>query len=154
MTTLAAAGAGFLIAVLWFDLMFDVQTRGHAGDVLPNAVLTSIASYYRRVTTDASPMGRLVGAVMLLTLLVLGTEVVTARLAWWIAWPSLAAATSAVSLSLIRTVRNAIRLGSRADHPELQARLARAIYRDHLYCLAAMMLVVVLQVAAPWLGGR
>ena len=39
MRTFAAAGAGFLLAVLWFDLMFDVQTRGHAGDVLPREVL-------------------------------------------------------------------------------------------------------------------
>ena len=27
MHTCAAAGAAFLLAVLWFDLMFDVQTR-------------------------------------------------------------------------------------------------------------------------------
>ena len=27
MPAFVAAGAGFLIAVLWFDLMFDVQTR-------------------------------------------------------------------------------------------------------------------------------
>jgi hypothetical protein len=35
MHTYAATGAGFLLAVLWFDLMFDVQTRKHAGNVLP-----------------------------------------------------------------------------------------------------------------------
>ena len=29
MHTFVAAGAGFLLAVLWFDLMFDVQTRKH-----------------------------------------------------------------------------------------------------------------------------
>ena len=29
MNSFAAAGAGFLLAVLWFDLMFDVQTRKH-----------------------------------------------------------------------------------------------------------------------------
>src|SRR5260370_41445773 len=39
----AADGAGFLIAVLWFDLMFDVQTRQHAGDTLPSEVLASIS---------------------------------------------------------------------------------------------------------------
>ncbi len=42
----AAAGAAFLTAVLWFDLMLDVQTRGHAGDTLPNETLASIAAYY------------------------------------------------------------------------------------------------------------
>src|SRR5260370_16932877 len=68
MPSFAAAGAGFLLAVLWFDLMFDVHTRKHAGDVLPPEVLASLANYYRRVTTDAYPMNRLVALVMVLTL--------------------------------------------------------------------------------------
>jgi len=37
MHTFAAAGAGFLLAVLWFDLMFDVQTRKYTGDLPPSA---------------------------------------------------------------------------------------------------------------------
>ena len=41
----AATGASFLTAVLWFDLMFDVQTKKHSGDVLPNDVLASIRAY-------------------------------------------------------------------------------------------------------------
>src|SRR5689334_11264258 len=60
MPAFVAAGAGFLLAVLWFDLMFDVQTRRHAHDaVLPPQVLGSISAYYRRVTTEAYPMNRL-----------------------------------------------------------------------------------------------
>lgn len=47
--------------LLWFDLMFDVQTREHSGDVLPPEVLGSISAHYRRVTTEAYPMNRLVG---------------------------------------------------------------------------------------------
>jgi hypothetical protein len=58
------AGGGFLLAVLWFDLMFDVQVRGHRAAELPDDVLDSIATYYRRVTTTARPMNRLVAAVM------------------------------------------------------------------------------------------
>ena len=75
MHTFAAAGAGFLLAVLWFDLMFDVQTRKHAGDVLPPEVLTSISAYYRRVTTEAYPMNRLIALVMLLTLAAICVEI-------------------------------------------------------------------------------
>jgi hypothetical protein len=59
MHTFAAAGAGFLLAVLWFDLMFDVQTRKYAGDLLPPEV-TSISACYRHVTTEAYPMNRVV----------------------------------------------------------------------------------------------
>src|SRR3974390_269972 len=68
MNAFAAAGAGFLLAVLWFDLMFDVQTRNSAANPLPSDVLASISAYYRRVTTEAYPMNRLGALVMLLTL--------------------------------------------------------------------------------------
>ena len=42
MEVAVVGGAGFLLAVLWFDLMFDVQVRGHDGAVLPDEVLASI----------------------------------------------------------------------------------------------------------------
>ena len=48
----------------------------------------------------------------------------------------------------MRTIPNASRLGKASDSPEEQSRLARAIYKDHLYCLAAMSLVLVLQLSA------
>ena len=68
MTPFITAGAGFLLAVLWFDLMFDVQVARHDRGPLPEPVLASIAGYYRRVTTAARPMNRLVAAVMVATL--------------------------------------------------------------------------------------
>jgi hypothetical protein len=68
MHAFAAAGADFLLAVLWFDLMFDVQTRKAVAGPLPPEVLASISAYYRRVTTEAYPMNRLVALVMLLRL--------------------------------------------------------------------------------------
>src|ERR1700730_13055087 len=89
MHTFAAAGSGFLLAVLWFDLMFDVQTRRHTGAVLPPQVLTSISRYYRRVTTEAYPMNRLVAAVMLLTLAAICAEIVQGKNPWWVGWGSL-----------------------------------------------------------------
>lgn len=148
MHTLAAAGAGFLVCVLWFDLMFDVQTRGRAGAVLPAEVLASIGGYYRRVTTEARPMNRLVTLVMGITLIALVAEIVRAAAPWWIAWPSLAAALVGIGLAAVRTVPNAVRLGRAAADAATQSRLARAIYRDHLACLAAMALVLALQLAA------
>ena len=68
MNAFVAAGASFLLAVLWFDLMFDVQVLGHSERELPEPVLASIAGYYGRVTTAARPMNRLVASVMLATL--------------------------------------------------------------------------------------
>jgi hypothetical protein len=139
------AGAGFLVAVIWFDLMFDVQVLGHRTGQLPESVLASIAAYYRRVTTDARPMNRLVAAVMVLTFAALLAEIVRGDSPAWVAGASLALAASAMGLAGARTVRNAVRLGSRADPPDVQTALARSICRDHLYCVAAMASVLVAQ---------
>ncbi|MGA9723119.1 MAG: hypothetical protein WBQ86_11735 [Candidatus Binatus sp.] len=148
MHTFAAAGASFLICVLWFDLMFDVQVRGYDRDSVPASALASISGYYRRVTREAWPMNRLIAVVMLLTVLVIVIEVVFGSYRWWIGWISLVAAVTAIGLARMRTIPNASRLGKSSDSPEEQSRLARAIYRDHIYCLAAMSLVLVLQLSA------
>jgi hypothetical protein len=148
MHAFAAAGAGFLLAVLWFDLMFDVQTRKHAGDPLPPDVLASISTYYRRVTTDAYPMNRLVAVVMLLTLAAICAEIVQGENEWWIGWGSIALAGSGFVPTMTRTVPNARRLGMAADSPEEQSRLARAVCRDHMLSFARMVVVLCLQLMA------
>jgi hypothetical protein len=144
----AAAGASFLLAVLWFDLMFDVQTRRHGGELLPPHVLASISAYYRRVTTEAYPMNRLVALVMLLTLAAIGAEIVQDKNPWWIGWVSLALAGSGVVLTIARTVPNAVRLGAASDPLQQQSTLARAVYRDHLSSFARMIVVLGLQLLA------
>jgi hypothetical protein len=148
MHTVIAAGAGFLAAVLWFDLMFDVQAR-RAGAV-PAQVLASIAAYYRRVTIEARPMSQLIAAVMLVVLGASIVEVVRGRDAWWVVWPSLGAAGLAIGLALSRTVPNAVRLGRAQDPVEIQSRLARSILRDHQLCLAAIAVVLGLQFVAAF----
>ena len=105
-----AAGAGFLLLVLWFDLMFDVQVRNHRGHALPAEVLASISGYYRRVTVEAWPMNRLIAVVMLLTVLAIIVELIHHADHWWIGWISLMAATSAIGLARVRTIPNAARL--------------------------------------------
>jgi hypothetical protein len=120
MNAFAAAGAGFLLAVLWFDLMFDVQTRKSAANPLPNEVLASISAYYRRVTTEAYPMNRLVALVMLLTLAVIVIEIISGEYAWWIGWGSLLLAGSGFVPTMMRTVPNARRLGAATGTAEEQ----------------------------------
>ncbi|HVN01889.1 MAG TPA: hypothetical protein VMT68_16945 [Caulobacteraceae bacterium] len=148
MPAFAAAGASFLIAVLWFDLMFDVQARKHGLADLPPDVLASIGAYYRRVTTEAHPMGRLVALVMLATLAALAAEIAARAAPWWIAWPSLVLTLSAVGLALGRTVRNAARLGAGEGDASARSRLARRVLLDHVYCLGAMAVVAALQLLA------
>jgi hypothetical protein len=148
MHSFAAAGAGFLLAVLWFDLMFDVQTCQHPGGPLPPEVLASISAYYRRVTTEAYPMNRLIALVMLLTLAAIVAEIVEGENPWWIGWGSIALAGSGFVPTMIRTLPNARRLGSAVDSAEEQSRLARAVCRDHMFSFTRMVAVLVLQLIA------
>ncbi len=147
MNAFASAGAGFLLAVLWFDLMFDVQVLAHRGHELPEGVLASIAGYYRRVTTAASPMNRLVALVMLATLAALIVEIAQAQRPQWVAWASLALAAAAIVLAGVHTVPNAVRLGTRRDPIPRQSALAMSIWRDHVLCAGAIAALLALQLA-------
>jgi hypothetical protein len=138
-----AAGAGFLLAVLWFDLMFDVQARADAE--VPEAALASIAAYYARVTTAARPMNRLVATAMLATLAAVVVQIAKGDDAAWVGWTSLVLVVVAVGIAASHTVPAAVRLGTRRDALDVQRRLARSILRDHLACLTAIALVLVLQ---------
>ena len=67
------ACAGFLLAVLWMDLMFDSQVRLRGADP-DESVIASIAAYYRRATTTSQPMGSLIAVVMVVLLVCLAIE--------------------------------------------------------------------------------
>lgn len=141
-----AAGAGFLLAVLWFDLMHDVQVRGHdSAAPLPEPVLASIAGYYARVTTGARPMNRLVALVMVATIGAVVVELATGFSPTWVAWASLLAVVPPIGLAGHRTVADAVRLGTRRDDPVEQSRLARRIEGDHRFCFACISVVLALQ---------
>lgn len=142
------AATGFLIAVLWFDLMFDVQVWRHRGSPeVPEPTLQSIASYYRRVTTTASPMGRLVGLVMFLLLGALVAQAISGNEPLWVTVVSIAAAALGIGLALVRIFGRARRLAAGDDPPEVQSELARAIFRAHIACLAAMVTLLAVQIA-------
>ncbi len=150
MVPLITATTGFLLAVLWFDLMFDVQVLRHRGSrEVPEPVLDSISAYYRRVTTTASPMGRLVGLVMLVLITAVVTQAARGDSPVWVSAVSLSAAAVAIGLAMVRVFGAARRLGARTDPPHVQSALARGILRSHLICLAAIILLLVVQLAAP-----
>jgi hypothetical protein len=143
--TILAACGGFLLAVLWMDLMFDVQVLRHRGAALPEAVLDSIGAYYRRVTTEASPMGQLVGVVMLAAVATVVAFLGRGDEPRWAGWLSLALCVPPVVLAQTRIFPAAARLGAREGSPEERTRLARSICRSHLVCLAAISAFTALQ---------
>ena len=147
MAPLLTACSGFLLAVLWMDLIFDVQVHRNKGAELPEPVLASIAAYYHRATTTSRPMSRLIVLVMLILLGALGFQAVRGHDPGWLLVTSAILAAVPMLLALIRTVPSAVRLGQRSDGPPEQSRLARAIYRDHLVCAGSMLAFLVLWAA-------
>lgn len=138
---------GFILAVLWFDLMFDSQVRGHRDDELPEEVVASISAYYRRVTTTANPMGFLVGVAMLTVLATLATQFATGRAPPDVIAISAVLSAPVILLGLGRTLPNAIRLGRRSGSIAEQSALVRSIWRDHLLCFVGIALFVAYRLA-------
>jgi hypothetical protein len=146
-TPFVTAGAGFLLAVLWFDLMFDVQALRHHGRDLPENIVASIAAYYRRVTTTARPMNRLIAAVMLATVATIIAQIARGDRPPWVGSVSLILAAGPILLAASRTVPRAVRLGGRSDSFGRQSELAKSIGRDHLLCVAAIAMLLTVQLS-------
>ena len=146
MSAFVTAGVGFLLAVLWFDLMFDVQVlrRGEPSE----AAVGTISAYYRRVTTEARPMNMLVGTAMAATLATIVLQIVQGDDPAWVGWTSLALAAPAIALAALHTFPAAVRLGTGQDPSAARLELARSILRDHLLCLGAIAAVLAIQLAA------
>lgn len=140
-----AATGGFLLAVLWMDLMFDTQARGD-DSVIDESALDSISAYYRRATTDSQPMAKLIAAVMVLLLAALFAEAVFGDSPRWLIALSVLLAGVPIGLASFRTVPNAVQLGRRTGDPAEQTRLARAVLADHRVCAVGMSLFVALWV--------
>lgn len=128
--------AGFLLGVLWIDLIFDNSPE-----------LAAVAAYYHRATTTSQPRGALIAAVMLILLAALVVEVLAAATPGWLLAAWSVAGGGPIALALLRTVPAAVRLGRRTDDLAEQARLAGSIRRDHRLCLAGMAVFLALVVA-------
>jgi hypothetical protein len=147
---LMLACSGFLLAVLWMDLIFDSQVRGTKDELLPEPVLASIAGYYRRATTTSRPMSRLIAAMMMILLGALVFQSARGDDPAWLIVASAILGAAPILLAGTNTVRNAVRLGGREDGRAEQSRLARSIYRDHLICFLFMSIFLALRMFAVW----
>ena len=149
MSALLAACGGFLLAVLWMDLIFDTQVLGRRPEngALPEPVLASIASYYKRATTDSFPMSRLIAAVMAIGVVSCGVSLVAGSGALVLRLLALPLLFGPVVFAALRIVPDAVRLGARRDDVGIQSELARRICRAHLVCLVAIAAFIAVELA-------
>ena len=146
--TILAASGGFLLAVLWMDLMFDVQVLRHRGESLPEPVSTRsprTTAASPRGLADGPPRWRRHGCGR-------RDQVASSGCGDEPRWAVLGVARCLVPpvvLAQTRIFPAAARLGARQGSPAEQTRLARSILRSHLLCLAAIAGFTALQL---WLA--
>jgi hypothetical protein len=84
---------------------------------------------------------------MVVLLAALVAQAATGDAPVWVSAVSLPAAALAIGLATVRVFGRARRLGTRDDSIDVQSGLARSILRYHLVCLAAMTVVLAVQLA-------
>ena len=138
-----AASGGFLLAILWMDLMFDAQYFGAA----PAAATSSIAAYYRRVTLDAGWMTWLVATVMLVTIVGVVLQARRSQAPRWRRALTPALAVVPIALALVIVFPAARELAGATEGADRLA-LARLIAWSHIACFVAIAGFVALQLTA------
>ena len=146
MTMILFICVGFVIAIGWINLKFDllaVPYRGKPGP-LPEEVLSPIALFHRYLKSALQ-----LGAAIVLILLILIIEVVLGSVPGWVAWISLVlfGAGMAVPVTIIRSARQ---LGARVDSLEKQTGLAHGLFPGHLFAFVMILVVGMLQLYAAW----
>src|SRR5262249_47354586 len=125
MPRLLSSCAGFLVALLWLDVVVGVQARG-GPPVLSEAVLSSIAAYYARVTTRSWPLGAAIGIVMVIAVGGALMQVLRRRESRRRDVLALVLVAVPVGLALLRVFPNAVHLGMSSDPAAARTHRARA----------------------------
>lgn len=146
MRALLAACGGFLLAIIWVDMMFDIQAYRAKTKTLPEKILSATASYYRQITKGADPMRQLVTFVMAVLGLALIYDLALGTTPLWYRGVSFALAIPGPVLALVRTLKNAMRLSERGDSVETQSALAHSLFSDHLFSFVLMSAFLLWQV--------
>lgn len=141
---------GYLIAVLWIDLIFDSLVLPHHDNKgpLPEEVLATMASFFGRIA--AKP--RLIFVVMVTMYVVVILQIVQGTVPAWVAWTSLVLVTVPTGYATARVMPAARRLGARKDSLEKQSELARSLFAMHTFSFTLMVLLAALQIYAAWAG--
>jgi hypothetical protein len=137
---------GFMLAVLYIDLMFDVTAVPYrrTGAALPKEVLAPITHYYGRITQNPYVLM----FVMLTATVCLVAEIVYDLVPRWAAYSSLFFMGLAMVAGSLKVIPTAQRLGSDKDPADVQTSLIHHMLPSHLVLLVSILLLAVIQLMA------
>lgn len=145
LTTLFAC-IGFMLAVLYIDLMFDVTAVPYrrSGTTLPKEVLDPIVHYYGRITQNPYVLM----FVMLTTTVCLITQIVYDLVPRWAGYSSLVMMGLAMVAGTVKVIPTAQRLASGKDPVDVQTALVHNMFPSHLVLLISILLLAAIQLSA------
>jgi hypothetical protein len=134
---------GFMVAVLYIDLQFDLLAVPHrrGRGRLPAEVLEPIASYYRCITKNPY----LLMFVMMTTLVCLIAEVAYGLVPRWAGYASLCLMAFAMGVGTLKVIPTAQRLAAGKDTVDEQTRMVHSIFPFHLLLLTSIILLAAVQ---------
>jgi hypothetical protein len=148
---------GFLLAVLWMDLKFDLLLLPHlrAGEPAPQETLDSIAAYYRRALAAERNTFMLIVTMMTIGLAAcIWQGLRAAAVPRWMRAASGVLYAPPVLLAVLRIVPVARRLGAQETDIETQRAMAREVCLSHAYCFVSMLSCGVLLVVIGYILDR
>jgi hypothetical protein len=136
---------GFMIAILYIDLQFDILALPHrrAGGPAPSGVLGQIATYYGVITKNPY----LLMFVMMTALLCIIAEIVYALVPRWAGYSSLVFMLLAMLGGIVRVIPTAQRLATDTDTIDERTRMVHSMFPSHIF-----LLIMILSLAAVQLG--
>jgi hypothetical protein len=134
---------GFMMAVLYIDLMFDVSAAPYrrSNAPLPEDVLDPITHYYGRITQNPYVLM----FVMLTTVACITAQIVYGVAPRWVAYSSLALMGLTMLTGTLKVIPTAQRLGTGRDSEEERTRMIHGMLPFHVVLLVNVLLMALIQ---------
>ncbi len=134
---------GFMIAVLYIDLMFDVSAVPYrrTGEPLPAPVAESIASYYRRITQNPYVLMFVMFTAMVCIIAEIWYELVPR----WVGYSSLVFMGIGMGAGAGKVIPAAQRLAAGKDPEDKRTRLVHSMFPSHILLLVSILLLALVQ---------
>lgn len=137
---------GFMMAVLYIDLMFDVSAAPyrHTKAALPREVLDPITHYYGRITQNPYVLM----FVMLTTTVCIVAQIVFGLAPRWVGYSSLFLMGLSMAAGTLKVIPTAQRLGAGKEPEEVRTGLVHGMLPFHLMLLTNVILLAAIQLSA------
>lgn len=134
---------GFMMAVLYIDLMFDISAAPYrkTNAALPRTVLDPITHYYGRITQNPYVLM----FVMLTATLCIGAEILYSLVPRWASYSSLFLMGLSMMTGTLKVIPTAQRLGAGTDSEDVRTRMIHSMLPFHLILMVNILLLTAIQ---------